>query len=149
MSKTKTTALSGCFTWIALLFVFGSFLLPASMFVGNLTSETNFAMNTMGKYMCPEGTTPQTSTSSVQKRGTDGKRYNDGIVELQCRNPDGSIVPNLSFLAGPAWIGVFFLAGLLLTILFASIFVIPGGILLNRVMDKLRGSKPMVSEQKE
>lgn len=145
----KRNAVSGCFTWIALLFVFGSFLLPASMFVGSMTSETNFAMNTMAKYMCPEGTTPQTSTSSVQKRGTDGKRYNDGIVELQCRNPDGSIVPNLSFLAGPAWIGVFILAGLLLAILFAFIFAVPGGILLNRMLEKMRGPKPLVSERKE
>lgn len=141
MSKTKTTALSGCFTLIALLFVFGSVLLPASMFVGNLTSETNFAMNTMGKYMCPEGTTPEISNSSIQKRGTDGTRYNDRIVQLQCRNPDGSIVPNLSFLAGPAWIGVFMLAGLLLAILFAFIFAIPGGMLVTRVMNKMRGSR--------
>jgi len=59
MKITKAGTASGCIVWIILFGILISCFFPAAMVIGGFTSVTNFAMQTIGPLICPEGTAGQ------------------------------------------------------------------------------------------
>ncbi|HEU0295221.1 MAG TPA: hypothetical protein VFR47_20950 [Anaerolineales bacterium] len=59
MNSLKTGAVSGCVVWILLIVVLGSCILPCFFVIGTVTSFSEQAIQTTGKFLCPEGATPE------------------------------------------------------------------------------------------
>ena len=57
MKSATTGTISGCIIWIIVFCLISSCLMPIAMFIGGFTSVTDFAMQTVGQFICPGDTT--------------------------------------------------------------------------------------------
>src|SRR5687768_955515 len=62
MKNTGTTAVSGCLIWLILITIVGTCVMPVFFVAASLSSFSEFAIQTTGGWLCPEGTTPQRHT---------------------------------------------------------------------------------------
>lgn len=141
MNNAKTTAISGCVIWFLLISVIASCVMPVFFVAGSLSSFTMTAINITGGWICPEGTTPQQNTYSTTTFDEFGNPEPATAYELQCVDASGEVVKTdpvgYSFL----WIGIFAVLGLIVSGVLTFIFAIPGGMLVTRVLNSLKGNK--------
>lgn len=141
MSKTKTTALSGCLIWFVLIGVIGSCVMPVAFVVGSISSTSDYVIENVGVFICPEGTAPRSHTYSTTSMDEYGNSHPATGYELQCEDSNGDIVQTDPIAYAFIWIGVVALIGLVLTGVLAFVFAVPGGMLVTRVLNSVRGSK--------
>ena len=134
---------SGCVIWIVSISAITSCILPIFIAIGSITSFSQFALQSTGSLICPDGTTPERYTYDTTTTDEFGNIEPATGVSLRCVDESGTIVKEdpvgYSFL----WIGIFSLIGLIVSALIAFMFAAPLGMLIGRLFN--RSHKPDIS----
>lgn len=138
MNNTKTTAFSGCVIWFVLISVIGSCIMPVAFAVGGITSSTDFVIVNVGTFICPEGTAPRSHSYQTTMNDEYGNARPSTAYELQCEDSNGEVVQTDPIAYAFIWIGICALIGAVLTGVLGFIFAVPGGMLVTRVLSKIR-----------
>lgn len=141
MSKTKTTAVSGCLIWFILVMVIGTCVMPVFFTIGTVSSFSDFAINTTGGWLFPQGTTPQSHTYPTTSRDQNGFEHSATGYELQCLDASGEIVKTDPVLFSFIWIGICAASGMIVTAVLVFVFAVPGGALVTKLFDKLKSRR--------
>lgn len=112
--------------------------MPVAVLVGGFSSVSDFAINTTGKWLCPEGTTPAVNTYATMSRDENGFEHPATGYELQCLGANGDVVKTDPVLYAFIWIGIWAVVGLLVSAVLTFIFAVPGEMLVTRMLSKLR-----------
>jgi ABC-type glycerol-3-phosphate transport system permease component len=145
MNNAKTTAISGCVIWFLLIFIISSCVMPVFFLVGSVTSFTDFAIKTTGGWLCPEGTTPESYTYASTTTDEFGNRQPATAYELHCVDSSGEVVKTDPVLYAFIWIGIFALIGLIISVILTFVFAVPGGMLVTKILNKLKVSRSNVN----
>ena len=138
MDNTKTTAVSGCIIWFVLITFICSCILPVFMAIGSSSSFSNYAIQTTGGWLCPEGTTPQSRTYSTTTFDENGFEQPATGYELECVDSSGEVVKSDPVLYAFIWIGIWLLVGLIVSIVLTFALSVPGGMLVTKVLNSIR-----------
>ena len=136
MNNAKTGTLSGCIIWIIVFGTLSFCFLPASMMIGGFTSATNFAMQTVGSLICPEGTAGQSYSYPTTTTDEFGNSQPSTAYELHCIDTNGKVVKKDPILFAFLWMGSVVVIGLGLAALLAFALSAPAGVLIARVWDR-------------
>lgn len=141
MNNAKATAISGCVIWFLLISVIASCVMPIFFVAGSLSSFSITAINITGGWICPDGSTPQQNTYSTTTFDEFGNPEPATAYELQCVDGNGTVIKTdpvgYSFL----WIGIFAVLGLIVSAVLTFILAVPGGMLVTKVLNKMRVKK--------
>lgn len=141
MNNAKTTAVSGCVIWFLLIFIIASCVMPVFFIVGSISSFSDFAIKTTGGWLCPEGTTPQSYSYSTTTTDEFGNSQPSTAYELHCVDASGTVVKEDPISYAFIWIGLWALAGLIVSGVLTFVFAVPGGMLVTKILNKLKTSK--------
>ena len=141
MSKTKTTAFSGCLIWVLLVSILSTCILPVAMAVGGVSSFSDTAIKTTGGWLCPEGSTPESYSYATTSRDANGFEQPSTAYELHCVDASGNVVKTDPVLYAFIWIGIFVALGVLVSVILAFVFAVPGGMLVTKLLEKLKSPK--------
>lgn len=141
MDHAKTTAVSGCVIWFLLITVIGSCIMPVFLLAGTLSSFTDFAVQTMGGWLCPEGTTSEKYTYQTTMNDEYGNPRPATAYELHCVDASGEVVKKDPIAYSFIWIGILGGVGLIVSVVLTFILAVPGGMLVTKVLNKMRVSK--------
>ena len=144
MSKTKTTAFSGCLIWLLLIAVIGGCVMPVAFIVGGVTSTTDFVIENVGAFICPEGTAPRSYSYQTTTTDEFGNARPSTAYELHCEDSNGEVVQTDPVGYAFIWVAIVALLGAALTGILAFVFAVPGGLLGTRLLEKIR--KPRAIE---
>ena len=136
MKTTTTGAVSGCMVWIIVFGILSSCLLPAAMVIGGVTSITNFAMQTIGPLICPEGTVGQSYSYATTTTDEYGNSQPSTAYELHCVDTNGDVVKEDTVVYAFLWIGIIAIIGLGIAALLALLLAAPAGVLIAKVLDR-------------
>ena len=138
MNNTKTTAISGCVIWFLLICMISSCVMPIFFIVGSVSSFSEFAIRTTGGWLCPEGTTPESYTYATTIADEFGNQQPSTAYELHCVDASGTVVKEDPVAYAFIWIGIWAVVGLILSGVLTFVFAVPGGMLVTKVLNKLR-----------
>ena len=138
MNNTKTTAISGCVIWFLLICMISSCVMPIFFIVGSVSSFSEFAIQTTGGWLCPEGTTPESYTYATTTADEFGNQQPSTAYELHCVDSNGTVVKEDPVVYAFIWIGIWGAIGLILSGVLTFVFAVPGGMLVTKVLNKLR-----------
>jgi ABC-type glycerol-3-phosphate transport system permease component len=138
MKRTSTGVVSGCLVWILAFGVISTCILPVSMAIGGFTSASDYAINFTGKFICPDGTTPESYSYATTTRDENGNEQPSTAYELHCVAANGEVLKSdpvgYSFL----WIGIFAAIGLVLTSILAFVLAAPAGVLISKLLNRTK-----------
>lgn len=138
MNNTKTTAISGCVIWFLLICMISSCVMPIFFIVGSVSSFSEFAIQTTGGWLCPDGTTPESYTYATTTADEFGNQQPSTAYELHCVDSNGTVVKEDPVVYAFIWIGIWGAIGLILSGVLTFVFAVPGGMLVTKVLNKLR-----------
>jgi len=138
MKPKATGTLSGCVVWIIVFGLLSFCLLPVSMMVGGFTSISNFAIQTLGPVICPDGTTAEAYSYATTTSDEFGNSQPSTAYELHCIDANGAVVKEDPILYAFLWIGILVVIGLVIAALLAFALAAPAGVLIARVLDRNR-----------
>jgi len=141
MKSAGTTAFSGCLIWVLLISIISTCILPIAMAAGGFSSSSDYAIHTTGNWLCPMGTTPQSYSYETTTQDENGFDQPATAYELHCVDAGGTVVKNDPILYAFIWIGLFALVGLIIAVVLSFIFAVPGGMLVTKLLEKLRSPK--------
>lgn len=141
MSKTTTTAVSGCIIWFFLISIIGSCIMPIFFVIGGFSSVSNFAIQITGGWICDDGTTPQTYTYETTTTDEYGNRQPSTAYVLQCVDSSGNVIKEDPVGYAFIWIGIWALLGLIVTGVLCFIFAVPGGMLVTKFLEKIKSPR--------
>lgn len=141
MSKTTTTAVSGCIIWFFLISIIGSCVMPIFFIIGGFSSVSDFAIQTTGAWICNDGTTPQTYTYETTTTDEYGNRQPSTAYVLQCVDSSGNVMKEDPIAYAFIWIGIWALLGLVVTGVLSFIFAAPGGMLVTKFLERIKVKK--------
>jgi hypothetical protein len=137
MKRTSTGVVSGCLVWILAFGVISACILPVSMAIGGITSASDYAINFTGKFICPDGTIPESYSYATTTRDENGNEQPFTAYELHCV-ANGEVLKSdlvgYSFL----WIGIFVVIGLILTSILAFVLAAPAGVLISKLLNRTK-----------
>ena len=136
MKNTKAGAASGCIVWIIVFGILSSCLFPASMMIGGVTSVSNFAMQTIGPLICPEGTVGQSHSYATTRTDEYGNSQPSTAYEMHCVDSNGEVVKEDPILYAFLWTGSIVIIGLVIAALLAFALAAPAGVLIARALDR-------------
>jgi hypothetical protein len=144
MKSGKTATLSGCVALLIAFCILGSCLLPFGLVVGGITStvSADFVAQTLGPYMCPQGSVAQVHTFETTSRDASGFENAATGYEVRCVNPAGELVKDLGPTVGFAWTGILAVASLLVALLLAFLFASSVGALVAKLRSRNSASPP-------
>ena len=145
MNNTKTTAISGCVIWFLLICTISSCVMPVFFIVGSVSSFSEFAIQTTGGWLCPEGTTPESYSYASTTTDEFGNRQPATAYELHCVDSSGVVVKEDPIAYAFIWIGIWAAIGLILSGVLTFVFAVPGGMLVTKILNKLRTSRADMS----
>ncbi len=132
MKPKAAGTLSGCIVWIIAFGMLVSTILPIAIVVGVFTSMSNFATQTLGPTICPEGTTPVSYSYPTTTTDEYGHSSPTTAYELHCLDTNGNVVKKDSGLFVLEWMGILILIGLVIAALFAFVLAAPVGVIIAR-----------------
>jgi len=141
MKNTGTTAVSGCLIWFILISIVGTCVMPVFFVAASLSSFSEFAIQTTGGWLCPEGTTPQRHTYPTTSTDEYGNSHPATGYSLHCVDASGEVVKEDLVLYAFIWIGVLSLIGMIVSAVICFIFAVPGGMLVTKLLEKLKSPK--------
>lgn len=143
--KQATTAgtVSGCIIWILSVGAITSCILPIFIVIGSITSFSQFAIQTTGNILCPDGTTAESYSYETTTTDEFGNVEPATGVSLRCVDENGAIVKEDPIGYAFLWIGVFALIGLIISAILAFVFAAPLGVLIGRMFK--RSQKPNIA----
>ena len=136
MKITKTGTASGCIVWIIVFGILSSCFLPAATMIGGFTSVSNFAMQTIGPLICPEGTVGQSYSYATTTTDEFGNSRPSTGYELHCVDTNGEVVKKDPVLYVFVWMGIIAAIGLVIAALLALALAAPAGMLIARSLDR-------------
>jgi hypothetical protein len=136
MKQATTGTVSGCIIWFIVFGLVSSCLVPAAMMIGGFTSVTDFAMQTVGRFICPDGTTVDSRSYATTTNDEFGNPQPSTAYVLQCMDVNGVIVKEDPVLYAFIWIGGLAIIGFVIAILFAFTLAAPAGILIARLFNR-------------
>ena len=140
MNSAKTGTLSGFIVWIIACGLLSSCLAPTAMMIGTFTSFSNFAIRQTGRFICPEGTTPDVRSYATTTTDEYGNSQPATAYVLQCLDASGTVVKEDPVGYAFLWIGTFAAIGLILSVILAFVLAAPAGVLIARFMNRNRKS---------
>lgn len=147
MKQATAGTLSGCVIWILSIGFIASCVIPIFVVIGSISSFSQYAVQTTGNLLCPDGSTPDRHTYQTTTTDEFGNVEPATGVSLRCVDENGTVVKEdlvgYSFL----WVGIFALIGLILSALLAFAFAAPLGVLIGRLFT--RTQKPNLAENIE
>ena len=138
MNNAKSTAVSGCVIWFLLICIISSCVMPVFFIVGSVSSFSEFAIQTTGGWLCPEGTTPESYTYATTTADEFGNQQPSTAYELHCVDSSGAVVKEDPVVYAFIWIGIWGAIGLILSGVLTFVFAVPGGMMVTKVLNKLR-----------
>ena len=133
----KTTgAVSGCIVWIIVFGLLSACLFPVSMIIGGFTSVSNFAMQTLGPVICPDGTTAESYSYATTTTDEFGNSQPSTAYELHCIDATGAVVKEDPVLYAFIWMGIIAVIGLVIAALLAFAMAAPAGVLIARLLNR-------------
>jgi len=144
MKSAQTTAFSGCLIWVLLVSIISTCILPIAIAVGGISSFSDTAIQTTGKWLCPESTTPESYSYASTTTDEFGNSQPATAYELHCVAANGEVVKEDPIVFAFIWIGIFSLVGLITAIILAFVFAVPGGMLVTKLLNKLKSQKAKV-----
>lgn len=136
MSTAKTSAISGCVVWILSIGGLMSCILPIFIVIGSLTSFSQFAIQTTGKIICPDGTTPESYSYETTTTDEYGNSQPATGVELRCVDSSGMVVKTDPAGYAFLWDAVFAVLGLIVSGILAFALAAPLGVLNGRLLNR-------------
>lgn len=136
MKSTKTGAVSGCIVWIIVFGILSMCILPVASIVGGFTSASGLAMQVMGPFICPDGSSAQSYSYATTTTDENGNRQPSTAYVLQCVDSKGEIIKEDPVVYAFVWIGILALAGLILAAILAFALAAPAGALIGRLFNK-------------
>lgn len=140
-NNVKTSAVSGCVIWFVLLTFIGSCVMPIALAVGSISSSSDFVIENVGMFICPEGTAPRSFSYETTMVDQNGNTQPATAYELQCEDSNGDVVQTDPILYAFIWIGIVALLGMVTTVILSFIFAVPGGMLVTRMVNSIRRKK--------
>jgi len=147
MKSIKTGAISGCIIWVLLIGMVSGCILPIFIVIGSITSFTKIAINTTGKFLCPENTTPQSYSYETTSFDEYGNYTPATAFELQCVDVSGEVVKTDPVVYAFVWDGIFAFVGLIVAILITFALAAPAGALIARLLNRNKTDQPSTHEQ--
>jgi ABC-type glycerol-3-phosphate transport system permease component len=133
---TKAGTASGCVVWIIVFGILSSCFLPAAMMIGGITSVSNFAMQTIGPIICPDGTTAESYSYATTTTDEYGNSQPSTAYEIHCIDASGTVVKEDPVLYAFLWMGIIAIIGLVIAAFLAFALAAPAGVLIARVLDR-------------
>ena len=133
MKSATTGTLSGCVVWIIVFCALSTCFFPVAAAIGGATSTSEFAINTLGPYLCPEGSTAQTYSYATTTTDEFGNSQPSTAYVLQCVDANGMIVKEDPVVYAFIWVGVLALIGLIVAALLSFALAAPAGVLIGRL----------------
>jgi len=146
MNNVKTTAISGCVIWFLLISIIASCAMPVFFLAGSLSSFSETSINLTGKWLCPKGTTPHRNVYSTTSLDEFGNPEPATAYELQCMDSNGTVVKTDPVFYSFLWIGIWAGLGLTFSVVLTMIFAVPGGMLVTKLLEKLRKPRSDVNQ---
>ena len=137
MKQAAAGTVSGCLVWIIAFVVISMCILPISMFIGLTTSFSDFAIRQTGPYICPENTTTDVYTHTT----SDGMGRRATTYKLQCIDGNGNVVKEDQSGYTFLWMGIVAVPGLILTGVLAFFLAAPAGVLIAKLLNRLKSPK--------
>jgi hypothetical protein len=134
MKPKAAGTLSGCIVWIIAFGMLVSTILPIAIIVGMFTSMSDFATQTLGPAICPDGTTAESYSYPTTTTDEYGLPRPTTAYELHCVDANGVVVKNDTGLFVIWWIGIFVLIGLVIAALLAFVLAVPAGVIITRML---------------
>lgn len=149
--KRATTAgtVSGCVIWILSIGAIMSCILPIFVVIGSITSFSPYAIKAMGNIICPEGTIAKSHSYETTSTDEFGNSQPATAVELRCIDQNGTIVKSDPIVYGFLWIGIFALAGLIISGILAFVLAAPLGVLIGRWFNRKQSQNISVNIEPE
>jgi hypothetical protein len=141
MTEKKSNAVPGCLSFIVLLFIMSACIVPVFRVAGSLSAGSDFAIKTVGSFLCPADTTPRGAEYQGTRRGSNGQFLPSTQISLQCVNKQGGVEFSDPVVYSLVWMGGFMLIGLVIALFASIIFAVPGGKLASALLQKVRGTK--------
>ena len=138
MKSVQSTAFSGCLIWVILVFFISACIVPVAFMVGGFSSASNYAIQITGGWLCPAETTPERYSYGTTTIDDNGFEQPATAFELHCVDSSGSVVKNDPIVYAFIWIGISAGIGLILSIILALVFAVPGGMLVTKLLNRLR-----------
>ena len=129
----KGTA-AGCIVGVILFVLLSACLLPAGLMAAGFTSQSDFAVKTIGGYLCPAGTTPDLTSYATTILDERQVEMPATAYELICVDASGQTLVNQGPTYAFIYTGLGGAAGLLLALVLALIFSAPAGLLAARLL---------------
>lgn len=136
MNLVKTGAVSGCVVWVLLIALLGSCILPIFFCIRSITSFSDYAIQTTGKILCPQGSTPESYSYDTTTTDENGNSQPATAYELHCVASNGEVVKTDPIVYAFLWDGIFALAGLVVIIVLAFLLAAPAGVLIGRFLNR-------------
>lgn len=136
MKSATTGTISGCIIWFIVFCLISSCLIPAALFIGGFTSVTDFAMQTVGQFICPEGTTVGHRTYETTSTDQYGNRQPSTAYVLQCLDANGEVVQEDPVGYAFIWMGSLVVIGSIIAGGLALVLAAPAGALIAKFLNK-------------
>jgi len=134
MKPKAAGTLSGCVVWLIVFGMLSTCFLPAAMVIGGFTSVTDFAMQTIGPLICPDGSTAKSYSYATTTTDEFGNSQPSTAYELHCLDAHGTVVKEDPVLYAFMWIGIIAAIGLVSAALLAFALSAPAGMLITRLL---------------
>ncbi len=138
MKQTSAGALSGCLVWVIAFVAISMCIFPVSMIVGVSTSVTDFAMETVAPLICPEGTSAQSRSYATTTTDEFGNSEPSTAYVMQCVDSNGDVVMEDPVTYAFLWTGAIAGIGLILAGVLAFVFAAPAGVLIAKLLSRMR-----------
>jgi hypothetical protein len=115
--------------------------MPVFFVAASLSSFSEFAVQTTGGWLCPEGTTPQRHTYATTSTDEYGNSHPATGYALHCVDASGEVIKEDLVLYAFIWIVVLSLIGMIVCAVVCFIFAVPGGMLVTKLLEKLKSPK--------
>jgi hypothetical protein len=142
MKSSTSSAVPGCIVWIIMVSILTTCFMPLAFIMGGLTSSSSLAIQTTGKFLCPQDTNPQSYSYDTTRTDENGNTQPATAYELHCVDANGQIVKKDSVIYSFLWIGAFAMAGSILAVAISLPVAAPAGVLISRLLNRARFSGP-------
>ena len=136
MKSATTGTLSGCIIWFIVFCLISTCLIPVALFIGGFTSVTDFAMQTVGQFICPEGTTVGYRTYETTSTDQYGNRQPSTAYVLQCLDANGEVAQEDPVGYAFIWMGSLVVIGSIIAGGLALVLAAPAGALIAKILNK-------------
>ena len=140
MKSAQAGTISGCIIWILSIGLIVSCILPISIFIGSITSFSQFAITATGSIICPDGATAERYEYATTTTDEFGNSHPATGYELRCVDESGEVIKTDPVGYAFLWIGFFAVIGLIVSAVLAFLFAAPIGILIGRLFNRSQKS---------